>query len=56
MVLEGLMSILEQHIKTDGGAALSVSLLSDTPDEEGFAKLESIRDLLDVGETLEVCC
>jgi hypothetical protein len=53
LVLEGLLSILEQRVKTNGGAALPVRLLAAKPDEDEFSKLEGFRDALDVGETIE---
>ena len=53
LVLEGLLSILEQRVKTNGGAALPVRLLAAKPDADEFLKLEGFRDALDVGETIE---
>ena len=53
VVLEGLISILEQHAKAGSGAALPVTLLTSVPDEDTFAKLENFRDMLDLGETVE---
>jgi hypothetical protein len=53
LVLEGVLNIMEQYVNKNGGAALPVTLLSDTPDETAFAKLEDLRDELDTGETLE---
>lgn len=52
-VLEGLISILEQHAKSNGGDALPVTLLTSLPDEDTYAKLETLRDMLDLGETVE---
>jgi len=53
IVLEGLIGIMEQHAKTNGGAALPVSLLTSLPDDDTVAKLEGFRDMLDLGETVE---
>jgi hypothetical protein len=53
LVLEGLLSIMEQHVKANSGAALPASLLADTPDAAHFAKVERLRDQLDLGEGME---